>query len=143
MKGLSKSILFGLIGSVSLLALYFAVMLLARSSVSEALLQLKTVIIWVIPLVLTFGMQVGLYVYIKDCAKKHAISGTQTTVSTATSGTAMLACCAHHLTDILPILGLSILSTFLAKYQVWFLGIGIASNIVGIAILIKQLYKMK
>lgn len=143
MKGLSKSIFSGLLGSISLLALYFAVMILARSSISEALLQLKSVIIWVIPLILTFGIQIGLFVYIKDCAKKHTVSGMQTTASTATSGTAMLACCAHHLTDILPIFGLSVLSTFLAKYQVWFLGIGIASNAVGIAILFKQMRKMK
>lgn len=143
MSGLSKSIFFGILGSISLLALYFAIMALARSSLSEALLQLKTVIAWVIPLIITFGIQVGLFVYIKDCAKKHAVSGKSTTVSAATSGTAMIACCAHHLTDILPIFGLSVLSTFLAKYQVWFLGIGIASNIAGILLLIKELKKMK
>ena len=48
------------------------------------------------------------------------------------SATSMVACCAHHLVDVLPILGFSALFLFLAKYQLFFIILGITSNIIGI-----------
>ncbi len=53
----------------------------------------------------------------------------------------MVACCAHHLTEVLPILGLAGLSLFLTRYQIWFLGVGIASNFFGIIYLLYQIKK--
>ncbi len=139
---MGKSFIIGIGAAIALLTLYFTIMLLAQASLNEALRQLYTLRLWVTPLVITFGIQVGLYSYVKDCNKRHMVSGKSTTVSTATSTTAMIACCAHHLTDILPIIGLSLVSTFLARYQVWFLAVGIASNLVGIGILSRELRKM-
>lgn len=37
--------------------------------------------------------------------------------STATSGVAMLACCAHHLAEVLPVVGLSGAALFLAEVK--------------------------
>ncbi len=51
----------------------------------------------------------------------------------------MAACCAHHLTDVLPNLGLSGLATFLASYQVLFIVIGVLSNVVGITIMLETI----
>lgn len=143
MKTVYKSIVIGIGAGIALLALYFTVMAFTKTSLSEAIGQLYSLRFWVIPLILTFGIQIGIYVYISDCNKKHMVSGKSTAVSTTTSGTAMLACCAHHITNILPIIGLSVFATFLAKYQVWFLGLGIVSNIVGIGMLVRQLKKLK
>lgn len=138
-----KSAAFGISASFTLLLLYFTVMTLAQASFAEAFQQLQALRLWIIPLVLSFGIQVGLYMYIKDCNIKQSISGKATAINTATSGTAMIACCAHHITDILPIIGLSVFSTFLARYQAWFFGISIILNGIGIGILIKQLRKIK
>ena len=49
------------------------------------------------------------------------------------SGTAMVACCAHHLADVLPILGVSGATIFLAQYQKSFLILGVSINLLGIA----------
>jgi len=43
----------------------------------------------------------------------------------------MIACCAHHLTDVVPILGLSALSIWLVNFQTPLLAIGIVSNAAG------------
>ena len=48
------------------------------------------------------------------------------------SAASMVACCAHHIVDILPILGLSAAATFLLRYQLSFIMIGVLSNILGI-----------
>ncbi|MFH2014054.1 MAG: hypothetical protein ABIJ17_03745 [Patescibacteria group bacterium] len=53
----------------------------------------------------------------------------------------MIACCAHHLIDILPILGLSAMFLFLAEYQVFFILLGIVSNIIGIIFMLEIIKK--
>lgn len=120
-----------------LLVLYFVVMTLAKNSFSSALSQLNTLKFWVIPLIITFGFQVGLFIYVKESRKN--VSGVSTTVNTTTSGVAMVACCAHHVADIFPLIGFSVLAAFLAQYQIWFLAVGILSNFIGIGIMLKQL----
>ena len=53
----------------------------------------------------------------------------------------MAACCAHHLSDVLPILGLSGLAAFLARYQTVFIVAGVLSNLVGIAIMLESIQR--
>lgn len=51
---------------------------------------------------------------------------------TAMSGVAMIACCAHHALDLLPILGLSAAALFLSEYQQELLIFGVVANFAGI-----------
>lgn len=138
---MGRATLIGLAASSLLLSLYFLIMFLSNSSFEIARDQLYSLRFWVIPLVLTFGIQIGMYSYLKLMFKQTSIK--VTVASTATSTTAMIACCAHHLTDILPLIGLSILATFLIQYQKWFLGVGIISNLVGIIFLYNLIKKLK
>ena len=55
----------------------------------------------------------------------------------------MVACCMHHITDILPILGVSAASLFFIKYQSFFLAIGVASNLVGITVMLRLIQKQE
>lgn len=131
-----RAIIIGFLASQALLIFYFLLMLLGRNSFSAALEQLQTLRLWIIPLITTFGIEVGLFSYLKG---KQEISAKSTAVSGATSGVAMVACCAHHITDILPLVGLSVFATFLTAYQPWFLALGIVSNGVAITLLLKRL----
>jgi hypothetical protein len=65
----------------------------------------------------------------------HTTAGTVAT-STGTSTVAMLACCAHHLTDVFAILGLSGAAIFLNVYKTPLLWLGIVMNLFGIAYLL-------
>jgi len=54
---------------------------------------------------------------------------------------AMVACCAHHVTDVLPILGLTAAAAFLAEYRIPFMLIGLGTTLIGIAVMLVILLK--
>ena len=54
----------------------------------------------------------------------------------------MLACCAHHLSDVLPILGVSGAAVFLSAYQTPLLWLGLAMNLAGVAYLLWQIFSI-
>ncbi|OGG13084.1 hypothetical protein A2875_00535 [Candidatus Gottesmanbacteria bacterium RIFCSPHIGHO2_01_FULL_46_14] len=91
-----------------------------------------------IPLAIGFGIQVGLYTKMKATLRSKSMM----TTSGATSGAAMLACCAHHATDVLPFLGLSGISIFLTRYQAPLLLGSIGINSIGICIMHKHLKRI-
>jgi hypothetical protein len=68
-------------------------------------------------------------------------SGALTGAGGTTSTLAMIACCAHHVTDVLPILGLTAAATFLADYQTLFMRVGLGTTLVGIAVMLFILFK--
>jgi hypothetical protein len=57
------------------------------------------------------------------------------------STTSMVACCAHHVTDILPILGVSAAVVFLNQFQDLFLTVGVLSNLIGISLMLRIIQK--
>ena len=125
----NKHILKGLIASGSLLAFYLVITSLL-GGISFALDNFVKLWYWMTPLIIGFGIQIGMFFYIKD--EMHKRATTQAAASTGISATSMVACCAHHIADIAPFLGITALGLFLTKYQSTFLLIGIFSNILGI-----------
>jgi len=95
----------------------------------------------VAPIVAGFGTQVGLYTYLK--VRLHAASRGSGAVAGAggTSTAAMVACCAHHVTDLLPLVGLSAAATFLASYKVPFMLLGLGMNLVGIGLALRTIQR--
>ena len=81
----------------------------------------------------------GLYSHVRSALKALEIAGATKSVAAASgvSTTSMVACCAHHLTDVAAVIGLSAISAALAKYQVLFLITGILSNLVGITMMLE------
>ena len=130
-----SNILSGLAGTLGLLGIYFLSMRLLAGSWEAAFSQFQSLWVYMVPLSLGFGIQVGLYRNIKQINKRrHSMAMTG---STATSSIGMIACCAHHLTDVLPILSLSAVSIFLINFQIPLLLIGILSNMIGIIYLLR------
>lgn len=138
-----KAIIFGLLGSLALLFLYFLIMRLGSGSWDYTLRELVRLRFWVTSLILGFGIQVGLFSYLKSCNKVTKFEKGATVTGAVSSTTAMLVCCVHHVTDVLPLIGLSAATVFLVKYQQWFLALGILSNVIGILIMIRQRRRMK
>lgn len=128
-----KSFIIGLLGSLGLLVLYFIVLSLANSF-SHAISQFSQFWYWILILAAGFGTQVGLYAFIK---KRQKVSGGVLAASGSVSTGSMIACCLHHLTDVLPLVGLAAASLFLIKYQLFFIILGILSNLVGITIMLQ------
>ncbi|KKQ82890.1 MAG: hypothetical protein UT04_C0044G0020 [Candidatus Daviesbacteria bacterium GW2011_GWF2_38_7] len=138
-----KAVVYGILAGAGLLVLYLLVMGLASGSWDYTARQLINFKFWIAALVLGFGIQVGLFSYLSNCREETAAGKRTVAAGAGTSTVAMLACCAHHISDVLPFLGLSVLSLTLSKYQAWFLGLGVASNLVGIFLMLQQIRRMK
>jgi hypothetical protein len=100
---------------------------------------------YVVPIIVGFGIQAALYAVLRFRLFIPVIStgpaGSMMGASGGTSATAMVACCIHHVTDVLPILGLSAAASFLTRYQRPFMLVGLAMNLIGIVIMLFILYR--
>jgi copper chaperone CopZ len=131
-----RPIVFGVLATLGLVGFYLGTITLAQGW-AHALQQLLDDRWFVGAIVLGFGTQMGLFTHLRGLHARASVGGVA--ASTGTSATAMLACCAHHLTEILPILGLSGAAVFLNAYKTPLLWLGIALNLGGIAYLSWQL----
>lgn len=134
----------GAIGATMLMLVYFGIVSWAESP------QHALTFFWqdrwiVLPIILGFGVQVALYIILKlrmylpvsemgprGTVHLAALPGASVGASGTTSTIAMAACCVHHITDVLPILGLTAAATFLAKYRLAFMIVGLGFSISGI-----------
>ena len=128
----------GLGGSFLLTGLYFAIVSLAESPSHAAQLFWEDRAI-VLPIILGFGVQVGLYTVLK---KRLFVPVAHTGPSAALTGAgggmsaaAMVACCAHHVADVLPLVGLTAAATLLAEYRIPFMLVGLGTTISGILVM--------
>jgi len=135
MDNKEKSILWGLIASVSLL-LFFILIVGAFQGIEFAFLNLRSLWYLIFPLIMGFGYQIYLFNSIRYMA---LTSGVGMVAGTGTiSAGSMIACCSHFLLNMIPIVGASGLALFLTKYQSWFLVVGIISNSVGIISMLRH-----
>ena len=100
---------------------------------------------YVMPIIVGFGVQAALYTVLRFRLFIPVIStgpaGSMMGASGGTSATAMVACCIHHVTDVLPILGLSAAASYLTRYQRPFMLVGLGMNLIGIVIMLLILYR--
>lgn len=134
-------ILIGILGALALFALYLLVVTAAQGW--QHALELFGQDAWlVIPIMIGFGVQVGLYTYLRGVMRRGSRSSkVMMGAGGGTSTAAMVACCAHHVADVLPLLGLSAAASFLAAYKVPFMLIGLAMNGVGIVVIVRTIRK--
>jgi len=134
----------GLVAGACLSLLYFAIVSWAESP-RHALEQFWTDRWIVLPIVVGFGLQSALYTILKKRLylpvaspdPSGALMGAGGTTSTA----AMIACCAHHVSDVLPLVGLTAASAFLAQYRTTFMLVGLATTLTGIVLMLAILMK--
>lgn len=133
-----RSVAAGLGAGLALLGLYVAIISLAQG-VDHALEQLATDVAFVGLIAAGFGTQVALFLELRAVDRRHRVAAAVTAAGTGTSAAAMLACCAHHLADLLPLVGLSGAAVFLNAYKTPLLVLGIGMNLVGILVIGRQL----
>ncbi len=141
MKINKKALAYGIIAGTGILLFYIFV-LTAFQSYGFALYEFKRLWIWLVPLAIGFGTQLGLYTSIKHDATIKAGATTSGTIS----GGSMVVCCSHYLLSIIPLIGIASLSaftSFLMTYQKAFFSIGITSSILGIGFMLRHKNKMK
>lgn len=124
------------LGSAGLTLFYFLLTFLVSKSLAHPFEQFLAFQPWMSILIVGFGIQAGLFSLVK---KGFFVTGT----GAGMSGISMVACCAHHAAEILPILGASGIALFLTIYQKQFLILGIIANLVGIIYMIILLTKRR
>jgi hypothetical protein len=136
MTSKNKPLLYGMIGSVGLLSVYALILTIAES-LDHAVTQFVNMWIWISLLVIGFGTQVGLFTMLRMQQKAKSKGATAKVAAMGGVSTgSMIACCAHHLADLLPLVGLSAAAVFLARYQLPFILLGVFSNLIGIIIIL-------
>jgi Cu+-exporting ATPase len=133
----TKPILYGVLASVILLAVYFAVLSLV-SGWGYAQSQFVSFWYFIVSLAMGFGIQIGLYTYLISLVKGKHGEGKILGVTGTTSTVAMISCCTHYLANLLPILGTVGIVTFVAQYQVEFFWVGILFNLGGIVYMARR-----
>ncbi|MEN8232824.1 MAG: YHS domain-containing protein [Thermodesulfobacteriota bacterium] len=138
----NRPVVFGTIGVGVLLVIFFGIVTLANGSLSSALQEFKRIWYWILILASGFGFQLGLFTYLKQriAEKTTAVTAEVAASGTVTTGS-MVACCAHGLVNVLPLVGVSAAAAFLATYQTPLILIGVFSNLVGITIMLGIIQK--
>ena len=137
-----RALAVGIVAGVSLLGTYLGIITLAQGG-AHALDQFRADAPFVLAVTLGFGTQVALFVELRRTAARHRRDRAMTAASTGTSAAAMLACCAHHVADLLPLLGVSAAAVFLDSYKVPMLILGVVMNGVGVAVLWRELRRAR
>lgn len=137
-----KPVTAGILGAIGLFAVYYLVLFLVTKDPDHPINQMRLYQPWMSLLILGFGLQVGLLYLLRSGVQlrlsrdENREAKAVTSAGAAFSGASMAACCAHHLTEIIPILGISGTALLLTEYQKELLILGVAVNGLGIIFMI-------
>ena len=141
-NGNNRPVSFGTLGVGVLLVIFFGIVTLANGSIGSAFQEFKRIWYWIFILASGFGFQLGLFTYLKQRIAERTIGATAEVAASGTVTTgSMVACCAHGLVNVLPLVGISAAAAFLATYQLPLILIGVFSNLIGITIMLGIIQK--
>ena len=121
----------GILAFSLLLGMYFGVLTLV-SGWEFTLGQFAAFWHFTVALAVGFGVQVGLYTYLRRITRHDNAAGKVAAVSGGTSTAAMISCCTHYLANVLPVLGATGLVALVGQYQVGLFWVGLAFNLAGV-----------
>jgi hypothetical protein len=134
-----RHVLVGIIAALLLFLVYVGIVTWAEGF-AHVFTAAPTPWYWLVILTIGFGTQAGMFSFIRHGMRERRKSAT---ASVATSGSvsavSMAACCAHHLADVLPFIGLAGVATFVTDYQLLFIVAGVLSNLVGITVMLETI----
>ena len=131
-----KLALWGITSFLGLILFNFLFISFLSKSTNFALEQLLNLKLYIIPLALGFSFQVLLFLNIRE--KVKGSSGLVFGSGTMSTGS-MIACCAHHITEVLPFLALGGISIFFTNYQKELLILSILINWFGVLYMYRRL----
>jgi Cu+-exporting ATPase len=132
MTAYSRPVRFGGLAFAALLAIYVVALTLVSGWTFTAE-QIAEFWMYIVPLAAGFGLQVALFVRLREVVSRAREAGAVVAASGTTSTAAMVSCCAHYLANAAPVLGASGLVAFAAQFQVELFWVGLAFNAAGIA----------
>lgn len=142
---LIPSVTLAILISTVITSAYYGLLVVLMGGIRMANAQLSLYGPWMVVLLIGFSLQLTLFFYQRRYSRYLHTACTsgkgQMAASSGTTGVAMLACCAHHLAEILPFIGIGAAGAILGRYQFQFIELGIASNLIGILFLLSAIQK--
>ena len=134
-----RAVWWGLLAAAGLLGFYLAV-IVAASGAAHLRAQLALDWPWITVIIAGFGVQVALLITLRERQRARAAAAAAAACTGAgASVVGMLACCAHHVADLAPLVGVNLAATFLATYRVPFMAVGVTVNAVAIGITVRKI----
>ena len=134
-RGISgRSVGHGAIAAAGMAAFYVIVVRAASGSWSHLADQIALDWYYLAAIMSGFGTQVAL---VSELRRRHRLNHAANLATGAGAGAStagMIACCAHHLAELLPVIGAASVAGFLTDYRVPFMLTGITINAVGVAV---------
>lgn len=137
---ITRSSASGVLAFGALLTIYFAALTLV-SGWSFTVGQFSDFWYYIVPLAAGFGVQVALFVRLRQVVSRAKETSAVVAASGTTSTVAMISCCAHYLTNVAPVLGATGLVAFAAQFQVELFWVGLLFNLAGIGYVGNKLFK--
>jgi hypothetical protein len=131
----------GVLASALLAAGYVTVVSLASGSWGHMVAQARQDWLWLVLILGGFGVQVALFSALRRARQAHGLAASST-AGGAASVVGMVACCAHHLADLLPFLAATGAAAFLTSYRIGFMVAGLAVTLAGIALASWRLHRI-
>lgn len=136
----ARSLRWGLVAASALAAFYVTV--LAAASGWEHLRDQARQDWWLLALIMVgFGTQVALTAELRHRHRAHHLAAS-TGAGAGASTLGMVACCAHHLADLLPVVGATGIAAFLFDWRVPFMLVGIAVNAATVTVSARRLHRL-
>ena len=130
----------GAAASAALAAFYVAV--LAGSAGWPHLVDQARTDWWLLaPIVVAFGAQVAFTVELRHRHRSEHLAAT-TGAGAGASAVGMVACCAHHVAELVPVLGVAGVAGFLLDWRIPLMVGGLAVNLVALAIAGRRLLRL-
>ena len=89
---------------------------------------------YLVAIITGFSVQVALLAELRHRHRARRVEQTAAGAGAGASAAGMVACCAHHLADLAPVVGVSGAAAFLTNWRIEFMLAGIAVNAIGVAV---------
>ncbi len=141
---LKNPFIFGAIIGILVILFNILIASLAEGSFGKGYQVFLTNGIFVYLIPLAVGVQMGLFRYHRNLTTDKKLCGSEKVgiTGSATSSLTMLACCLHHVSDLLPAVGFILAtSSFLIQYKDTIMIIGLLANVAGSAYIARAILK--
>jgi hypothetical protein len=130
----------GAVAAVGLLAFYLVIVTVAegRAAASRQFAQDWPYLAFLMP---SFGLVIGSVMHARQAAAAHA--GAMAGTSSGMSATAVVACCAHFVPTLLPVVGASAVASALAAWKGPLLVLAIVVNLAVVAYVWRHVRRMR
>lgn len=132
-----RSIAVGIIATVGL-ASFYVVVLSVLGGPGHLGQQIGQDAVWVVLLTVGFGLQASLMVELRRRHRLARQEGAAVGAAGSASALGMVACCAHHVAELAPLLGATGVAVALTAYRTPLMAVAVVITAIGIGVSIRK-----